>query len=182
MVYMNAYHDRPTFYLNGNPAQPLRAGGVLFYRDSNVEREVLLIKNATGRYEDLGGKTDAVDRTIYDTIARETWEETNKKIAAHVVYKQARQGIPVYTRSSKYLMVIVRANPYEARLTTEDFGPLEIHDNFPRTIHWVKLADLPGLTLHPRLELAAIRQALPRVDLAAIQGLHLDDFPVVPKK
>ncbi len=157
------YHDRPTFYLDNHRGKPLRAGGVLFYRRYNGEMEVLLIKNGEDRYEDIGGKTDAADGSIYDTIARETWEETNKKISAQVVKRQLQTlqpGMSIYTRQSKYLMLIVRANSYECRLTSDDFGPMELHDQFARTVHWVPVKDLEGLILHPRLNLAAIRQAL----------------------
>jgi len=160
-VLPSNYHDRPTFYLDDHRGKPLRAGGVLFYRYTNDEMEVLLIKNGADRYEDIGGKTDAVDGSIYDTIARETWEETNKKISAQVVKRQVQSGMPIYTRQSKYLMLIVRANAYECRLTSDDFGTMELHDQFPRTIHWVRIKNLEGLKLHPRLNLATILQALP---------------------
>ena len=56
--------SRPTFYYKNNKKNPIRAGGVLFYR-FYPDFEMLLIKpDDEIRYEDFGGKTDEKDKTI----------------------------------------------------------------------------------------------------------------------
>jgi hypothetical protein len=78
-------NDRPTFYYNDDITKPIRAGGVIIYREINNKIQFLLIKkslNIIERYEDIGGKTDIIDVTQYDPIAREVSEETNLVIGS----------------------------------------------------------------------------------------------------
>ena len=148
------YNERPTFTCTRGP---LRAGGVLIYRKTGAMVEFLMIKNTEGRYEDIGGKTDRKDRSILDTIARETGEETNGVIAEAVVRRQLQAAVlSVYNLNSKYVVYLLPANRYEATLKSEQFGTIETHDQFPRTIHWVSTESLQNNPLHPRLDLQGI--------------------------
>jgi hypothetical protein len=148
------YNDRPTFTCTRGP---LRAGGVLIYRKTGTGLEFLMIKNTEGRYEDIGGKTDRKDRSILDTIARETGEETNGVIAEAVVRRQLQTAaLSVYNLNSKYVVYLIQANRYEAAVKSEQFGTIETHDQFPRTIHWVPSESVQNSPLHPRLDLPGL--------------------------
>jgi ADP-ribose pyrophosphatase YjhB (NUDIX family) len=143
--------ERPTFYIDGFE---LRAGGVLFYRTIQDKKELLLIKKGE-QYEDIGGKTDIGDTCIQDTVSREVEEETNSVIKKQYIRKQLDQGHPFYSKT-KYALYFIKANKYERKLCTEDFGDKEINDNIVRTLHWIPLTDVPNVTLHPRLCLQSI--------------------------
>lgn len=67
---------RPTFeYQN----QPVKAVGLLVWTESKGKRWTLFRKHK-GKWADMGGKTDAVDKTIIDTVVREVCEETNNSL------------------------------------------------------------------------------------------------------
>ena len=142
---------RPTFYIDGFE---LRAGGVLFYRTIKDKKEVLLIKKGE-RWEDIGGKTDLGDTCIEETVAREVEEETNSVIKKQYIRKQPDTGFPLYSKT-KYALYFIKANQYERKLCTEDFGTTEFMDNISRTLHWVPIENLKTITLHPRLYLQSI--------------------------
>ena len=63
---------RPTFKHNGCE---VRAAGILVESDG-----YRLLRRVRGRYEDVGGKTDAVDKCALDTAVREAVEETDGKL------------------------------------------------------------------------------------------------------
>jgi 8-oxo-dGTP pyrophosphatase MutT (NUDIX family) len=134
--------DRPTFYYNNDETKPIRAGGVIIYREINNKIQFLLIKkcyNNIDRYEDIGGKTDVNDITQYDTIAREVSEETNLVINQNVLKYQLSKSSNIYVPYSKYLLYLVEANVYERNLKPKYFGDKEIHDDIDRTIVWVDI-------------------------------------------
>jgi len=159
-IHMVKYNQRPTFHYLNIKTNPIRAGGVLIYRDTaGGEREFLLIKNPEGRYEDIGGKTDAKDKSINETISRETEEETNGLISAAVISRQLFRSQMIYRHGSKYLVYLVKANAYEQELKSEAFGSVETHENFHRTIHWVAAKNLTPDVLHPRLDMADFKMA-----------------------
>lgn len=147
---------RPTFnYLNDNN-MPIRAGGVIIYRKINNQIEFLLIKKLIGnieRYEDIGGKTDKNDTNEFDTIARETSEETNSIINEQIIKKQLTYSKSCYNLKSKYVLYFIKANKYEKKLKSAVFGDIETHDSIHRTIEWVnsKLIIDKMIILHPRL-------------------------------
>jgi hypothetical protein len=69
---------RKTFYLNNDNDFPVMAAGVIIYKVKKNVVSILLSKNKNV-YEDLGGRVDLDDDTIFDTVIREVYEETNKK-------------------------------------------------------------------------------------------------------
>lgn len=154
--FANISISRPTFsYLNDNN-MPIRAGGVIIYRKINNQIEFLLIKKLIGnieRYEDIGGKTDKNDTNEFDTIARETCEETNSIINEQIIKKQLEYSKSCYNLKSKYVLYFIKANKYEKKLKSHFFGDIEIHDSINRTIEWVntKMIIDKIITLHPRL-------------------------------
>jgi 8-oxo-dGTP pyrophosphatase MutT (NUDIX family) len=148
---VSSIKERPTFYIDGFE---LRAGGVLFYRTIQDKKEILMIKKGE-RWEDIGGKTDIGDTCIEDTVAREVDEETNSVIKKQYIRKQLDTGFPVYS-ATKYVLYFIKANQYERKLCTEDFGTTEFVDNICRTLHWISLENVKTITLHPRLSLQSI--------------------------
>jgi len=130
--------DRKTFYIDEKETQSIRAGGVLLYRIVDGRVDILLMNNK-GCYEDLGGCTDDDDDDLYDTVSREVYEESNKKISKKSICKRIHTADYIYMPRSKYIIFILEATKDEAELTQYDFGTKEIHDNFERTIQWIPL-------------------------------------------
>ena len=120
---------------------PIRAGGVLLYRTnaSTNEPEILIIHNVfNNEWEDIGGRTDNQDETVWDTICRETREETNNLVQLTPERLQS-SGRFVYNNNAKYFLVVLQATEAEASLTPMDFGNLEFHDGILRFVYWVPL-------------------------------------------
>ena len=126
-------NDRPTFYFKEDSNRPIRAGGVLFYRRDKNRTNVLMIKNR-GRYEDFGGRTDAIDTSIEDTIAREVEEESNGIFNSVEIKSYLKDKNTISIHNSKYLLYFVELDKY---YDPELFGDKEIHDNINRTVEWV---------------------------------------------
>jgi len=156
VMLANLSITRPTFNYLSNNTMPIRAGGVIIYRKINNQIQFLLIKKLIGeseRYEDIGGKTDKEDENELDTIARETYEETNFIISKEIIKKQLEHNKSFYNLKSKYVLYIVKANKYEKKLTSTVFGNVETHDNINRVIEWVDVDMIINkmINLHPRL-------------------------------
>jgi hypothetical protein len=145
--------QRPTFIYRDTE---IRAGGILFYRFTNKGQVEVLLSNKNNRYEDLGGKTDSIDKTIFDTISREVQEETNglfnSKVVSSQLYNNKENGIV----NGKYLLFAIKANSYERKCHSEEFGDHETLYDIPRTMHWVSLSCLSHIHLHPRLSVKQI--------------------------
>ena len=127
---------RDEFYAN-----PVSAAGCLFYKEINGKKKLLLIKyddSGWPKLDDLGGKVDDVDATIYDTIARETMEESNHVISYEFMKNmcESKQYIPFYSRHSNYYCIVVKVND-DFFPNTNVFGNLELTDNIRRTVAWV---------------------------------------------
>ena len=142
--------QRPTFLYHDTE---IRAGGILFYRFTNKGQIEVLLSNKNNRYEDIGGKTDSIDKTIFDTISREVHEETNglfnSNVVANQLYKHKENGVV----NGKYLLFVIKANSYERKCTSEEFSDHETLYDIPRTMHWISLKCLSHIHLHPRLSL-----------------------------
>ena len=127
--------NRNEFYTN-----PVSAAGCLFFKEVDGKKKLLLIKyNDEGwsKLDDLGGKVDVVDTTIYDTIARETMEESNHVIPYEFMKNifESKQYLPFYSRYSNYYCVVVKVNN-DFFPNTNVFGELELTDNIRRTVAW----------------------------------------------
>ena len=130
---------RKTFLLNDDEDMIVSAGGVILYRvkKGNVE---LLIAESRGLYEDLGGCVDKEDVDIFETVAREAFEESNELISKSKIKKRLKKDVRFcYSKRSKYVTYIIKANTDEAKLKSDDFGDKEIHDDIFRKIKWLPL-------------------------------------------
>ncbi len=127
---------RKIFYLHDDKNFPIMAGGAILYKIEN-DRVYLLMIEKQGSYEDLGGKTEEIDETIYDVIARETFEESNSLLSKELIKKRLQASKYMYNSNSKYIVYMINANDEESKLKMEDFGDKEIHDDMPRKIKWI---------------------------------------------
>lgn len=128
-----------TFNLDNNEEHPVSAGGVLFYRKSKKSIDLLLV-SSRGMFEDLGGRVDAADKTIFETVSREVKEESNKQFSKRDILKRVKAcNNYIYMARSKYVVYILPATDEEAKLESSAFGDREIHDDIARTIKWIPL-------------------------------------------
>ena len=127
--------NRDEFYSN-----PVSAAGCLFYKEVNGKKKLLLIKyddSGWPKLDDLGGKVDVGDTTIYDTIIREVLEESNHAISRDFmknIFESNKYSL-FYTRHSNYYCIVVKVND-DFFPNTNVFGELELTDNIRRTVAW----------------------------------------------
>lgn len=135
--------NRPVFRIKRNDEEgefEVTAGGVVLYRIVDKQLELLLMLNR-GKYEDFGGTVDSKDINIIDTISREVNEESNGLIQGESIKSRIKDLPYILSKTSKYIIYILEANEYEEKLTSEQFGDKEIHDDIYRTVHWVPIVE-----------------------------------------
>jgi hypothetical protein len=120
--------DRPTFEYQG---QPVRAAGILVYTFHHGSR-FLLFRRVNGKLEDIGGKTDPQDHSIFHTAAREGCEETNGKLFSKhhtraVCFRilldlLQNTGEPEYNKRCKYLLFKIWVSPRILKESMTRFG------------------------------------------------------------
>lgn len=151
--------DRPTFYFKTKNS-PVRAGGVLFYRYSNInnkEEYHLLLTYSRDIYEDFGGCSDNKDKSIEDMVAREVEEESNGIFSKEYVLDKIKNEIPIYIKLCKYVMYFIQIDEY---YDPEVFGNREICDNFSRTVEWINYLEFKKFQnnkLNPRISCPEIQ-------------------------
>ena len=136
--------SRPVFYIKSNDTNEnkieITAGGVILYRIKDNELQLLLMTNR-GKYEDLGGTSENKDKDILNTVAREVSEESNQLIDKKSILDRIKISDYILSKTSKYILFIIKANKYESELVSEQFGDKEIHDDIPRIIDWIPLSE-----------------------------------------
>ena len=150
-------------FLNQSPwSRSIASGGVLMVKPSGY---VLLIKNTHPNWtllDDLGGRTELSDQSIWDTIIREVEEESNGLInLAQSVLQQSPQ---VYVPASKYLCCLIKVDDHEYN-DTSIFGEREIADNILRTLHWMKYDDQLQQKMSHRLQSQDIIKEIKKIFL-----------------
>lgn len=119
---------------------PITAAGCLFYKTFKNAKYLLLINYKDPKWpllDDLGGKTDMEDKTIFETVIRETMEETNNIIDPSNYFKSEEKYKTFYTPESKYLCVLIQEAP-DFHMNPQIFGDTEHKDNILRNIKWYK--------------------------------------------
>lgn len=130
---------RKTLYHN---SKEVTATGVLFYKFVKKSIQVLVMFTK-GKYEDPGGKIDMIDDTIESAAAREVAEETNDVITEDMVLSLINDKTKRhYSKTSKYLIHIVKASDAIKKLKTDDFGTHEKKYNYKRTFKWLDIDEL----------------------------------------
>jgi len=169
MMTSSEYYARPTFFVRNFP---IRAVGVLFFRRTETGVDFLFMRRRPFHdepptdwlYEDFGGKTDAVDKTVIDTAAREVDEESNHAFNMDWLKEQLFvakwRGNYFINGRSKYIVFIVPV-PEDLDLTV--FGDMEAGTNYRREVLWVSQDQIMDLTLHPRLRTPYIWNGLRKV-------------------
>ena len=180
---------RKTFNQNGNI---ISAGGVLFLKDLDGHREVLIQKE---KYlSDFGGKVETRDEDIYHTIGRELLEEINGGILKaddEVEYLELNEVIDllkentikeIYVPRCKYLLLIVEL-PDEYIFDYALIGEKEDLDNIPREVEWISIDDffMRRKELNPRLWGNEIKNVLQPTVLDKNPFTAKNRFPKVHK-
>ena len=146
---------RPTFLYED---QPVRAAGVLFYTIIDNQVELLMYNDDYNYYQDFGGKTSLDDFNYENTAFRECEEETNRIITQKMLVEQYTNNLNIFKTlyNNKYVVFCIRLDNYFINNmdlnNTSIFGDLEIFDNIPRTVHWIKFKDIDDYNIHARLK------------------------------
>jgi 8-oxo-dGTP pyrophosphatase MutT (NUDIX family) len=140
---------RPTFWLPSGKKDPspLRAGGIIFYRCSPL-RFFFLKDNRRKFWEDVGGKTEAEDASIFETVAREGEEETNKLYTRKELGKILPSAPCLYFPDSKYLCFFLPWTKGKAKIEEK-----EESTGYLRKFCWIRKKKLSTefKKFHPRL-------------------------------
>jgi len=167
MTMLCATVKRPTFYI-GSTTNSVRAAGILFFHISiNNEKSLLFINNQKKSVlEDLGGKTDALDKNLFDTAIRETIEESNgiftrkflieklgierRKYKNTIKPKQLANKLYCYSKHGKYCLFLIKLDD---KINCDEFGLTETHTGNDRTLEWISFNDFVDkkFKIHPRL-------------------------------
>ena len=116
------------------------AAGTLFIKVVDGRIYLLLISYTDQRYsllDDLGGRAEVYDKSIYQTIDREVKEESNEIIQ---IDSENLECTSVYMPECKYLCLITKLNE-DAYPDTSIFGTLEHTNQLKRTIEWHEFTD-----------------------------------------
>lgn len=168
--------ERKCFYYDNDTEKPILAAGILFVKEENGKKYVLMQKKKKEKqdeYSDFGGKIDIEDQTAVETIARELGEELNyglydstkqdkknldnikelKKIIQENIIKK------VYQERAKYFVIIANL-PENISLDFITIGDSEKLDKINRTVEWITYDQFLKLyngtkktpnQIHPRL-------------------------------
>jgi|TARA_B110000977_G_C10843389_1_gene402940 hypothetical protein len=134
---------------------PVRAAGILLITSDGQHR---LFRNIKNRFEDIGGKTDAVDTSAVDTAVREACEETGGKLFSphHTRHdcEEMLRGLITndveYNSKSKYLLFKLYVHPDILQLNMKRFGLTEKTDWGTLDHYYQWRTDRPWKR-HPRL-------------------------------
>lgn len=168
---------RKCFYYNNDTEKPILAAGVLFVKEENGNKYVLIQKKKEkekqDEYSDFGGKIDIKDETAVETIARELGEELNYGLydstKSEKIYldnikdlkKLIQENIikNVYQERAKYFVIIAKL-PNNISLDFATIGNSEKLDKINRTVEWITYDQFLKLyngtkktpnQIHPRL-------------------------------
>jgi len=169
--------QRKCFYYDNNIENPILAAGILFVKEENGKKYVLMQKKKEkekqDEYSDFGGKIDLNDQTTVETIARELGEELNygfyDSTKPEKIYldntKELKMLIQeniiknIYQERAKYFVIIAKL-PDNIHLDFKIIGDSEKLDKINRTVEWITYEQFYKLyngtkktpnQIHPRL-------------------------------
>ena len=169
--------ERKCFYYEDSNEKPILAAGILFVKEENGKKFVLMQKkiekDKQDEYSDFGGKIEINDNIVVDTIARELGEELNDGLYEIVkkehVYLDTIEKLKnfileniiklIYQKTAKYFVIIAKL-PKNIMLDFKKIGNREELDKINRTVHWISYEDFIRLykgtkktpnQIHPRL-------------------------------
>ena len=128
----------------------ISACGCLIYKKN--KNELLLISYEDPNWpnlDDFGGKIEKKDNTVFDTIIRETVEETNGIISKKYLKKiiKSKKYTQFYNNFSKYLCIVIEVCD-DFCTDTNVFGDTELHDNIKRSINWHSYQEIKSKLSH----------------------------------
>ncbi|CAL6081171.1 Conserved_hypothetical protein [Hexamita inflata] len=120
-----------TFYYQNNKEKPVKAAGILFYKQDKGITKFLLVQRYddihktkySSEYQDFGGKVEKKDKSIAHIALREALEEVrdmadiNKEICMEQMQKNQCQ---FYVPNSKYLMYLIAADGIIEKLNCDE--------------------------------------------------------------
>jgi hypothetical protein len=118
----------------------ISAGGCLFYKKVAGQIKLLLTSYPDPKWnklDDLGGRSDHNDNTIFETIIRETMEESNNMIDVRFLLEKIKSNDyrSFYNLKSKYYIMLVEVDDDFSK-DTSIFGTFEKTDKIVRYINW----------------------------------------------
>lgn len=140
------------------------AGGLLIYKVDEDNKIWILMIKSKGSYEDFGGKVDIEDKSIIDTVIRESSEESNNLLDSEYLREKITKGdcSKLILDKCKYILYIVKSSENDLLLRSEDFGDKEEYEGIYRTVEWVdiELIIKKELDIHPRLKFYEFRKLI----------------------
>ena len=119
---------RPTFYYNNDKQNPIRAVGLILTYINKQNQKLYLMnieqKNNKTKFCDIGGKTDYGDKSPYDTILRETKEETNNNLFGVTRKQEFNHLFKLLFQKSKITYHYSQQNKYLVYQLTFSFNTL----------------------------------------------------------
>lgn len=148
-VYELPRRLRPTLYFTENYYMPVRKAGIIpFLRKDGIIYVLLQCKQESGLFESFSGSVDYDDVDLKETAAREGSEESNNVLDYADIVEEISDDFCHYHHSGKSCFYFVEIQPIHPCV----FGDREIHDNIPRTCHWIKLDTVRFYSLHPGMK------------------------------
>jgi len=134
----------------------ISAAGCIFYKVEENKVQLMLISYTDPDWQlldDFGGKVEESDKSVYETIARETYEESNGVIKKYDVLLMLLQckARRFYTHRSKYLCYAIKVD--ESFYPDTAIGDSELDMNLKKTewnrnVNWYNYSDIKEMLSH----------------------------------
>ena len=131
---------RPIFYYNN---KEYKSAGMTPYCYINGVQHILLMIKPDGTVEDMGGKSQNGDQSIYAVAKRESYEESN-----HVICLKKYKSV-FRNPQCKYISYITPLK----YIDPTKMGIMEKGENIYRLFSWININHLDELKLHRRLNI-----------------------------
>ncbi len=134
----------------------ISACGCVLYKHINGEVHLLLVKYTNPKFpllDDLGGKIELTDESLFEAMAREVAEETNQVISHAELQRLVISTDSIhhyYNHLCKYYATIVKV-PEDYLADTSIFGSVETGNQIGRTLQWFRISDLSKRDLARRI-------------------------------
>jgi 8-oxo-dGTP pyrophosphatase MutT (NUDIX family) len=119
----------------------ISACGCLLYKYINGEVHLLLVKYTNPKFpllDDLGGKIELTDDSLFEAMAREVAEETNQIIDVAELQRLVNSSNSIhhyYNQPCKYFATVIEV-PENYLMDTSIFGSVETGNQIGRTLKW----------------------------------------------
>ena len=142
--------NRACFLLLKNKYK-VTAGGLLIHNKQN-NKYLLQYNYNKNRWDDFGGKVDWGDNNIFDTIIRETYEESNYLIANKNNKINFNKCSFYYIKDCKYFLTIIDSNNIKICGDLLEYGEIEQSGGYKRKLEWININNKNKINLNGRLK------------------------------